>query len=219
MPFTPDAPFPKGRGDGLRSKDWNDLVNEVLRIDADKMNQDEVQQLTQDRVSKAGDAMQGPLTIDGNLGVGTTNPLAKLTVDGSIIRRVAVATGLGPTDQTDNGQIVSRVLNFTKLYEDTAIRILYCDNFRIMGDATRSRWEIRVNGTPPPGGEIYQAKHNSGGNYHDPATIIGYATGLPAGDHQIQIWIRPPPGSPVGDAFTGWNDSRWTIEAEEVWIQ
>ncbi|MBI1930566.1 hypothetical protein HYR99_40760 [Candidatus Poribacteria bacterium] len=71
MPFTPAPPFPKGRGDGLRSQDWNDLVNEVIRLDDDKVN-------------KAGDAMTGPLTIDGNLGVGTREPRAKLEVAGDI---------------------------------------------------------------------------------------------------------------------------------------
>ena len=50
MAFTPATPFPKSRGDIVRSTDWNDAINELLRLDTAKVN-------------KAGDAMTGPLTI------------------------------------------------------------------------------------------------------------------------------------------------------------
>lgn len=142
---------------------------------------------------------------------------------GKLIRRMYIATDLGPNDGTDQGQIKSRILNINKAYKDTAIRILYCDNFRVLGHTKAARWEIRVDGKAPPGGAIYQDKytrnystHNM--NQHEPATILGYAQGLSVGDHQIQIWIGPSPGYPVADFYTGWNKSRWTIEAEEVWV-
>lgn len=40
MTFQPDDPFPKGAGDTIRSKDWNDLVQEVqqLRTEIDRLN-------------------------------------------------------------------------------------------------------------------------------------------------------------------------------------
>ena len=57
MAFQPQAPFPKSRGDMVRSTDWNDLVSEVQRLDNDKVN-------------RAGDKV-GSLTINGTLGVGT----------------------------------------------------------------------------------------------------------------------------------------------------
>jgi hypothetical protein len=57
MPFQPQAPFPKSRGDMVRSTDWNDLVSEVQRLDNDKVN-------------RAGDKV-GSLTVTGALGVGT----------------------------------------------------------------------------------------------------------------------------------------------------
>jgi len=50
MPFQPTQPFPKAQGHTIRSNDWNDLVNEALRLERDKVN-------------KAGDDMTGPLTI------------------------------------------------------------------------------------------------------------------------------------------------------------
>ena len=146
-----------------------------------------------------------------------------LEVSGSIIRRIAVATGLGPNDGTDSGQIKSRVLDFTKVHTDTAIRILYCDNFRVYTHAKAGRWEIRVNGAAPPGGMICQDKYSATStgivtNQHELGCILGYATGLPAGKHQIQVWVSTTPGYTSCDCYTGWKNSRWTIEAEEVRI-
>lgn len=164
---------------------------------------------------------QAAVVVDGQgrVGIGTANPLAQLTVNGSIIGKVTMTTGLGPGDDTNEGQITSRVLNFKKLYTDTAIRILYCDNLRVNGNDVAARWEIRIDGSTPPGGAIVQDKYGSSGNYHEPATILGYATGVSDGDHEIQIWVGPVPGRSAGEAATGWSNSRWTIEAQEVWIQ
>jgi hypothetical protein len=67
MAFIPAPPFPKSRGDIIRSTDWNDAINELLRLDTAKVN-------------RAGDAMTGPLTITGNVGIGTTSPDRSLTV-------------------------------------------------------------------------------------------------------------------------------------------
>lgn len=171
------------------------------------------------------------LVLDGrgNVGIGTETPRAKLEVIGNLnvtdgfVRKISVATGLGPEDETDNGQIVTRVLSFNKLYPDTAIRIIYCDNIRVRGNDTAARWEIRVDGKAPPGGAIYQDKYSvcNGGvtiiDRHDPATIVGYAVGIPAGVHTVGVWV-----SPIGryscEAYTGWSNSRWTLEAQEVWI-
>src|SRR5215207_407694 len=71
MAYNPrdPGPFPKTRGHAIRSEDWNEAVNEVLRLNTEKIN-------------KAGDAITGSLTVSANLGVGTTNPGAKLHVAG-----------------------------------------------------------------------------------------------------------------------------------------
>jgi hypothetical protein len=57
MPLAPDPPYPKQRNDTIRSSDWNDAVDEVIRLDNAK-------------VDRAGDTLTGPLTVDGALGVG-----------------------------------------------------------------------------------------------------------------------------------------------------
>ncbi|HEX6909263.1 MAG TPA: hypothetical protein VF142_02660 [Longimicrobium sp.] len=76
MPLAPDAPFPKQAGNPIRSKDWNDLVTEVQRLDNAKLN-------------RAGGAMTGALTIAAALntpalGVGTASPEARLHVVDSV---------------------------------------------------------------------------------------------------------------------------------------
>ena len=174
-----------------------------------------------------GDATTSRLFIEsgtGNVGIGTNTPGAKLEVAGDFIRKIAMKTGLGPEDTTDNGQIVSRVLAFTKRYAATAIRIFYCDTLRVLGNDVAARWEIRIDGKTVPGGALIADKYSGSANqswinHHDPTTILGYATGVTAGDHEIQIWVGPvPAGTSLADAHTGWSSSRWTIEAQEVWI-
>jgi hypothetical protein len=158
----------------------------------------------------------GLFSVEGK--TGNAKIKGSLTVGGAIIRKVAVATDLGPNDETDSGQIKSRVLKFTKVHKDTAIRILYCDNLRVLGKNAAARWEIKVDGKAPPGGGLYYDKYGSEGNYHRPTTLMGCAIGLAPGTHTIGVWIGKIPGRPKCNAYTGWSNSRWTIEAEEVWI-
>src|SRR6266568_4267621 len=67
MPITPNPPYPKSTGQTIRAADWNQAVDEVIRLDNAKVN-------------RAGDRFTGPLSVDGNLGIGTTAPLGKLDV-------------------------------------------------------------------------------------------------------------------------------------------
>ncbi|KFB73871.1 MAG: hypothetical protein AW09_000858 [Candidatus Accumulibacter phosphatis] len=169
------------------------------------------------------------LVLDGrgNVGIGTETPRAKLEVIGDLnvtdgfVRRISRATGIG-SDPTSNGQIVSRVLTFNKVYVETAIRILYCDNFRVRRDKDNGEgaasWEIRIDGRSLPKGGICYDRYSVSGNYHQPATVIGYAEGISPGTHTIGVWVGPVSGYAVGDAQTGWASSRWTLEAQEVWI-
>ncbi|MFC1747169.1 hypothetical protein ACFL2V_00025 [Pseudomonadota bacterium] len=165
-------------------------------------------------ISPNGDDKKGVVDVYGD-GV--------VDIKGSLIRRVFAAHGNGPNDEIDNGRVMSRTLSFKKLRPDTAIRILYHDNFRVYGNGIASRWEIKLNGSAPPGGQISQDIHDHvsvGGitNHHSPGSILGYARGMPAGTHEIQVWVGPVPGYAQNNVYTGWNNSSWSIEAEEVWV-
>jgi hypothetical protein len=106
--------------------------------------------LQSDKVNHGGDPISGSLSIPNDLLVG-----GDVNVVGRVISKMSVATGLGPNDETSNGPIATRVLLFRKLHAQTAIRIIYCDTLRVYGDNTAARWEIRVDGSAPPGGAIY----------------------------------------------------------------
>src|SRR4051812_498779 len=66
--FTPDPPFPKSRGDSIRSGDWNNAISELIRLDAAK-------------VQRSGDAISGSLTVAGSLAVGSAAPQARLEIN------------------------------------------------------------------------------------------------------------------------------------------
>jgi len=159
----------------------------------------------------------------GNVGIGTTTPATTLEVNGTMIRTLPFASANGPNEDTDNGQLVSRVLTFTKKSATSKIRISYTDNFRVYpgaGSQSAARWEIKVDGNSNSGQPLiydrYVGSSSSTINEHTFATVVGYFQGLPAGSHQIQIWISAVPGFPVNDAYTGWSNTTWVIEAEEV---
>jgi len=71
MAFTPDSPFPKSRGHVIKSKDWNDAITEVRRLDTAKVN-------------RSGGSITGPLTVSGNVGIGLTGPQQALSVGASL---------------------------------------------------------------------------------------------------------------------------------------
>ena len=69
MPLTPASPFPKSKGDSLRSEDWNQLVQEVQRLDTAKLD-------------SSGDTIEGSLTVKGALAIGLDTPKAPLHISG-----------------------------------------------------------------------------------------------------------------------------------------
>lgn len=86
MAFQPQTPFPKSRGDMVRSGDWNDLVGEVQRLDNDKVN-------------RAGDKV-GSLTITGTLGVGAAaDDNLQLQVQSNAATRSALAVLSTPNNE------------------------------------------------------------------------------------------------------------------------
>lgn len=234
----------KKPGDMFQSSDWNEAMNEISRLESSKLNTgDEIEGTLSIRNPEEpsnkstfhlksqkegaqlsiGDTNALSIGKKGGIGMGVANPHQGLAVDGPVIRKVWMSTGQGPNDETDDGLVDSRVLHFEKYRKDTAIKIMYCDNFRVAGQGGQAgRWEILVDQAAPPGGPILQDihAHSSGHtNYHLPATIKGFALGLAAGKHTINIKVGNTPSGSPSNRYTGWNNSTWSIEAEEVWIQ
>jgi len=131
---------------------------------------------------------------------------------------IPYATGNGPNDGTDVGQIVSRVLNFTKKKANTKIRISYTDNLRTIGPNKSCRWQMRINGNACPSQDLVYDffDASSGGNIHRSNTLVGYCDQVPDGPVQVQIWVLPTPGYSNCDCYTGFANSTWVIEAEEI---
>ena len=169
------------------------------------------------------------LVLDGagNVGIGTGTPAAKLHVAGAlrvdadldvggfVIRKVWAAMGYGGPNgsgeyhTTANGKLTDRVLKINKNRSDTALRIVYCDNFRVNGNPAHTQWQIRVDNqvlTP-----TINAQKWAHGSHHDPGMVMGYAKGISAGPHEISVYIVTSTGEP----FTGWSQS-WALEVEEV---
>ena len=171
------------------------------------------------------------LVLDGagNVGIGTDTPTAKLHVAGAlrvdadlnvggfVIRKVWAAMGYGGPNgsgnkeynATANGKLTDRVLTINKNRSDTALRIVYCDHFRVNGSPGHTQWEIRVdNQVLNP---TINAQKWAHGSHHDPGMVMGYAKGISAGPHEISVYIA----TSTGDPFTGWRQS-WALEVEEV---
>ncbi|KOR30476.1 hypothetical protein TI05_13920 [Achromatium sp. WMS3] len=151
------------------------------------------------------------------------NDVTKLTdavqvaKNGNVGRTIAYATGNGPNDDTDIGQIKSRVLRFTKAKAATKLRISYTDNLRVLGTDKACRWEIRVDGKSCPKQALYydyyDGKRNNINRSH---SVVGYCSGIAAGVHTIGVWVSTTPGHSLSDCYTGWANSTWVLEAEEV---
>ena len=179
-------------------------------------------ELVLDAVHSAGASDALAYTDSDLLSLKNGDSQERLVVDksGYLIRRMQRATGLGPLDQTDVGQIASRVLTFNKSRSDTSIRINYTDSMRPYNVAAPSscRYELRVDGVSCPGGELtYDYYISPGGDILISSySVVGYCDGIASGKHQIQVWVSSTPGYPGTDCATGWFDARWTLEAEEV---
>ncbi len=144
--------------------------------------------------------------------------------DERAFRQLAWATGRGADGTCDVNSscgpspLGSRVLTFVKTQAQTAVRIQYVDNMRSYGaNGDRAcRWHIYLNGSPCPSGSIHADVYASQlSNTHRQRPLTGFCTGLPAGTYTVQAYVQNSPGYNAR-CYTGWLDSTWTLEAEEV---
>lgn len=122
----------------------------------------------------------------------------------------------GTRDTTSSGVLVSRQLAFVKLSASSQLRISYSDALLLAassGGPATAIWQVKVDGNPEP----IQVSLYAGTSQTatDSATVVGYVSGLTAGQHTIQISVSVT-GSPAS-VVAGWsNGSTSTLEAREV---
>jgi len=184
-------------------------ANEQAFIDDNLLNVVNGNGVAQLTVDKSGDlGVQGSLNVQGNL-----------HLQGNLTRGISVASGVDDHDGLDNGQLLSRILSVVKKHDSTALRIGYVDNFRVTGNNKACTWTIKVDGQECPNGSLHYSKYfSASGDSIAPSKVSGYCAGLPAGQHEIQVWVRPTLAVYAGsNCFTGWHTT-WTLESEEVYI-
>jgi len=161
---------------------------------------------------------------NGNLGIGT-NPGSKLDVNGFLMRKIHRRGQLGPNfsyDQYDPVKITDRTLQFTKIKDNTSVKIEFTDYIGTDKHCAVCTWEIRVDDLSCTEPLIFLNYACIDTKYNSPMTIQtlkGYCEGIEAGNHEIQIWLHKSSNyshTPT-KCVTGSNGSRWTIDAEEVY--
>jgi|SRR5215211_9291046 len=201
MVFTPDSPFPKTRGHVIKSKDWNDAITEVQRLDTAKVN-------------KTGDSITGSLTIAGNFGVGTTSPTTGLSggrtlhVDnpsgGSVLR---LGAGVANGQQWEwQSTVINNVgaLNLSKLTAPASNPLTVLANGNVGVGTTNPGARLEVNGDIAISG-----KHALRGD--DPWLRLNQMGAFTAGVHTPGVFA---PGSLNVGGVGGWGNPG----AGNVWI-
>ncbi|WP_159298030.1 hypothetical protein, partial [Microcystis aeruginosa] len=85
MVLNPETKQTKKIGDLVKSQDWNDAIEELVRLEKDKVNRSGNDKITgsltiDGALSAKGGNVSGNLSVNGNVGIGTTNPTAKLDI-------------------------------------------------------------------------------------------------------------------------------------------
>jgi hypothetical protein len=160
---------------------------------------------------------QGPAGPTGATGAqGPLGPAGPLTP-----RRITTLSGI-VADDTDNGEIVSRRLSFTKQSATSRLRITWTDNVGFLGtlNTQTACWELKMDGasiTSPAALRVTKLWPTTTSNSwllrH--TTFVGYADGVATGSHTLSLWVGPVGASPVANSYTGY-ESTFLVEVEEI---
>ena len=161
MPFNP---VDKNPGDPIRSTDWNEMAAEIVRLEGDKVNR-----LT-------AEAMTGPLTIEGALGVGAAAQNEKLEIHAGFLKVSNVAVGGGFTLGSPRGNG-----NYVNLGSNHHATVLLSSNLYL--DAEND--DLMVSVTHP--------------------TMAGAAIKIPGNSqprqNHIEFWTTPTGSVTAGNAY------------------
>lgn len=100
MPITPASPWPKQRGDTVRSADWNQAVNEVIRLDNAKVN-------------RSGDTVTGALTVNGGIVIPDNS------LSGAKLANNSVPAAKIPDNSLPGGKLQDNTLPASKIPDNT----------------------------------------------------------------------------------------------------
>lgn len=133
---------------------------------------------------------------------------------------------LGPSTQR-NGAIGGRKFTFTKKKDDSLLRILYTDTFRVICHSKRyhgrwidgcaARWEIKIDGQSCPSGGIYQDWYVH--RFQDPhrtQSFGGVCKGVSEGKHTLEVFVYKTPWHHqwnINYPYTGWSAHHGTAKA------
>ncbi|XP_073235727.1 uncharacterized protein [Porites lutea] len=119
---------------------------------------------------------------------------------------------------TDNGKI--KDCAFNKLQSNSALRVSFQGNMRVLGSYKCNRWYFKFNGNECRGPMTIEAvvfNHwpSAGDHYlNHHRSFEGYCENIPQGAVRVELWVgRCNSGHTLGGAYTGWYSvSRIMIE-------
>lgn len=141
------------------------------------------------------------------------------TVSASQITRLLYYV-TGSSEISGTGAISGRTLTFTKTQASSRLRITYSDNLGIvtlMGNTdVDAFWEVKLDAASISPTPIKTYFYSQVGNKYlfQPATLVGYATGVAAGVHTLAVYASSASGN-NGTLYTG-NGSYYLLEVEEI---
>lgn len=174
-------------------------------------------------VNSAAAPAPASATNAGQLYFDTTTNLLKVS-DGtawkvsSDHKNYGYMSGVTLETMTAAGPIASRVIIFNKLSASSKLKISYTDTFGIYVNTPGPivTWNVYADGQPVTTPHALRQSLYGGntGWLIVPGKIDGYVTGIPQGEHTIQIYISILGQLPTAIS-TGW-ESSFLLEVEEV---
>ena len=107
---------------------------------------------------------------------------------------------------------------FTKLQSNSALRVSFHGNMRVVNHDTCSWWYFKFNGTECSGpmtieAAVYNYWSSGNPNLLHHRSFEGYCENISQGAVRVELWVGLCSGEALGDASTGWNSvSRIMIE-------
>jgi hypothetical protein len=144
--------------------------------------------------------------------------IAPFSIGGGDTRNIARWQGpLG--DDQDNGALTGRTVNIVKRESSTGLKVLWTDNWRVLGLSKACRWEVVFDDAAcaNPSALVfdkYEGETNS--NRHDPVTVMGACYLNKTGNIKVSTRVGPTPGYTVTNCYSGWNNQFVSFEVEEV---